>query len=99
MAEVCALLSALLVDSVSHFVSKMCKKFKLSENGFSTWYDLVVEILDNRIKLLSRRGLFSPDLSKPLLSKLNVHKDVQDLHEKYVLAPADNVAYNFCGGL
>ena len=66
----------------------MCKKLRLSTNNCGTWYDEVVEIVDNRIEVFGRQGLFSQDRSSPLLSKPNVHKDIQDLHNQYVKSSA-----------
>ena len=83
------------MDSVFNFVNKMCTKFKLSVNSFNAWFNRVVEILDNGIKFYSSRGLLSLGRSKPVLNKLSVRKDIHDLHDSYVIAPADKAAYNF----
>ena len=48
-----------------------------------------------RLCFFSSRGLFSQDRSRPLLSYLNVHKDIQDLYDKYVTALTDKAANNF----
>ena len=80
---------------VSNFVHKMCTKFKLSMNSFNAWFNRVVEVLDNRIKLFRRRGSLSLGRSKPLLNKPNVRKDIWDLHDGFVIVPEEQTANNF----
>ena len=33
--------------------------------------------------------------SKPVLNKPSVRKDIQDLHDRYIIVPADKAANNF----
>ena len=77
------------MDSVSNFVNKMCTKFKLSVNSCNAWFNRVVEVLDNRITFFSSWGLLSLGRSKPVLNKQSVRKDIWDLHDSYIIAPAD----------
>ena len=40
-------------------------------------------------------GLLSLGRSKPVLNKPSVCKDIRELHDRYVIAPADKAANNF----
>ena len=82
------------MNSVSNFVNRMCTKFKLCVNSFNAWFNRVVEVLDNRNKFFSRRGLLSLGRCKPDLNKPSVRKVIRDLHDSYVIAPADKAAHN-----
>ena len=84
-----------IVDSVFNYVNKMCTKFKLSVNSFNAWFNRVVEVLDNRIKFFSSRGLLSLGRFKPVLNKPSFRKDIQDLLDNCIIAPADKAVDNF----
>jgi len=84
-----------VVDSASNFVNKMCTKFKLSVNSLNAWFSRVVKVLDNRMKYFRSQGLLSLAQSKPVLNKSSVRKDIQDLHDSYIIVPADKAANNF----
>ncbi|MCP4490063.1 MAG: hypothetical protein GY820_22510, partial [Gammaproteobacteria bacterium] len=77
--------------SLLQFVAYLHRKFSISLAQFQPYVDRFKTIIQNRIKFLKKH--FSS--SKMEFFDQNVKLCLQDLHNKYVIVPADKAANNY----
>ena len=77
-----------LISTIDH----LAEKYKLSTQTFTAWKNKIVELVDNRIRVLKSRNV--PSATKPILQDQEVLTSLSELHSKFVIVPIDKAANN-----
>ena len=77
--------------SLQEFCDRRCKREHVEFNALNTWKLNIFKIIDSRISFYCSNLDLLPPKHK---FTLNLKKEVQEFHRKFVLAPTDNAANN-----
>ena len=79
-------------SSLTSSISNLATKYDLSVESFSAWKSKILELVDDRVKILKSRRV--PGVTKPILQEEDVVRSLSDLHSKFVVVPIDKAANN-----
>ena len=79
-------------DSLTEFCTKWCKRENTTPDALNAWRNQILKITRQRIAFYkSNPGLLPPRARYTIKS---LKSDIEDLHKKYVLVPADKASNN-----
>ena len=84
-----------IMSSVEYFINKLCSKFNLSLNEFNVWRTKIQTVLFNRMSFYNshKPWLFTESKSRLILP--DVKKELERLHNKYVICSVDKASNNY----
>ena len=71
---------------------KLAAKYNLPLESFSLWKDKILQLVDDRIRILKSRKV--PSVTKPMLKNKEVMSTLSELHSKFVVVPIDKASNN-----
>ena len=80
-----------VLDSLEKYRDRWLKKENKRCIFLKPWMDTIIEIIHSKIKNLRKKSL---PFRRPILNDEDVKACLSDLHEKYVMVPADKAANN-----
>ena len=81
----------IIMEAIKDYAKTWAKKENCDVSVLSEWINEIGSIVDRKIDKLKKQTKQPPD---PVLHKPDVKACLNDLHEKYVFAPADKAANN-----
>ena len=79
-------------SALTSSIDNLATKYNLPKESFSAWKNKILELVDNRVRILKSRG--TPGVTKPALKDEEVIASLADLHSKFVVVPIDKAANN-----
>ena len=79
-------------SSLISSIDDLAVKYKLPAQSFSAWKNKILELVENRIRILKLRNV--PSANKPILQDDEVLTSLSELHNKFVIVPIDKAANN-----
>ena len=79
-------------SSLISSIDDLAVKYKLPVQSFSAWKNKILELVENRIRILKSRNV--PSANKPILQDDEVLTSLSELHNKFVIVPIDKAANN-----
>ena len=79
-------------SSISSSITHLATKYSEDVEAFSAWKSKILELVENRIKVLNQRKV--PSTTKPVLQDEEVIASLAELHRKFVVVPIDKAANN-----
>ena len=70
-------------------IDNLADKYKVNTEEFLAWKNKIIELVDERIKLLKSKNV--PSATKPSLKDQEVLSALTDLHKNFVIVPIDKV--------
>ena len=83
---------SVIKDSLEEFCVKWCKRENTSSDALVTWKAQILSIVEKRILFYQSNPNLLPPKFRYSLNKLK--RDIKDVHNKFVLVPADKAANN-----
>ena len=81
-----------IASDLNDYCACWCKREHVESNALNNWKLKIFKIIDERVLFYSNNLDLLPP--KPKLSFRYLKQGIQELHGKYVLAPADKAANN-----
>ena len=81
-----------IAGSLQEFCNRWCKREHVQSNALNSWKLNIFKIIDDRISFYRNNLDLMPP--KPKFTFRHVKKGIQELHRRFVLAPADKAANN-----
>ena len=79
-------------SSLTLSIHSLATKYDLSIESLSAWKAKILELVDDRVRILSSRKI--PSVTKPILQDEDVKTSLAELHSKFVVVPIDKAANN-----
>ena len=79
-------------SSISSSINHLAAKYSLDVESFLAWKKKILELVDNRIKILNSRKV--PSVTKPVLQDEDVIASLAEVHRKFVVVPIDKASNN-----
>ena len=81
-----------IASTLNDYCTRWCKREHVESNALNNWKLKIFNIIDEYVLFYSNNFHLLPP--KPKLSFRFLKQGIQELHRKYVLAPADKAANN-----
>ena len=81
-----------ILISLDETIIKLTEKYKLNNNLFTNWRNLILSKIDARITVL--RNKTKPQTTKPVLKDPTVKAYLDNLHKNFVIVPIDKASNN-----
>ena len=79
-------------SSISSSITSLATKYNVDVESFSAWKSKILELVENRIRILNQRKV--PSATKPILQDEDVIASLAELHSKFVVVPIDKASNN-----
>ena len=79
-------------SSITSNIDKFAEVYKVSTADFLPWKTKILELVENRIKVLKTKRI--PSTTKPSLQDEEVQAALSDLHKNFVVVPIDKASNN-----
>ena len=79
-------------SSISSSITHLASKYSLDVEAFSAWKRKILDLVENRIRILNQRKV--PSVTKPVLKDEEVIASLAELHRKFVVVPIDKASNN-----
>ena len=79
-------------SSITSNIDKFAEVYKVSTADFLPWKTKILELVENRIKVLKNKRI--PSTTKPSLQDEEVQAALSDLHKNFVVVPIDKASNN-----
>ena len=79
-------------SSIESSIHNLATKYSLDVESFLEWKKKILELVENRIKILNLRKV--PSVTKPVLQDEVVTASLAELHSKFVVVPIDKASNN-----
>ena len=81
-----------IAGALQEFCNRWCKREHVESNALNSWKLNIFKIIDGRISFYCNNLDLLPP--KPKFTFRHLKKGIQELHRRFVLAPADKAANN-----
>ena len=79
-------------SSLASAVENLATKYDLSVETLSAWKTKILELVENRVRILKSRKV--PSVTKPVLQNEEIKTSLSELHNKFVIVPIDKASNN-----
>ena len=79
-------------SSISSSITSLATKYSVDVESFSAWKSKILELVENRIRILNQRKV--PSATKPILQDEDFIASLAELHSKFVVVPIDKASNN-----